>query len=176
MSKKHPYFIEVWLNGFVKDYLRSISRIPSEKFHPHITLVRPFCLLDNESVLERRMTYLFQDINLIQTVLEGKGTFENQGHRINYVPVTFGADKLIEISDDLESGLEDYVNFVPKPEKKKTMHVTVDVDGNPDYCPRIDYLIRNLTVIRDKLIWFSYDLENKVVLGRRESLEYLKGI
>jgi len=161
------YYLEVWLRGFAKDFLKSISTKDRESYHPHITLVRPFQLVAAEDEVQQKIVEFCQGRKPIPFSLEGKGTFEGAVH---YVPITNSA-ALLHFNDGLEELLTGDVQFVQKLNDEKILHATVDTDIEIASSPRIDQYMLRLTGIKDKLIWFSYDFVTQAVLTRAESLE-----
>lgn len=161
------YYLEVWLRGFAKDFLRGLSTKERESYHPHITLVRPFQVTAPEERVQEKVVAFCKDRQPLPFSLEGKGTFDGA---IHYVPVTNSA-ALLQFNDGLEELLAGEVQFVQKLNDEKILHATVDTAVEVPPCPRIDQYMLRLTGIKDKRVWFSYDFVTQTVLTRAESLE-----
>jgi len=104
------YYIEIWLRGFAKDYLRELSENQNESYHPHITLVRPFQILTNEEQIKETIIKICKNTSPIPFTIEGEGNFNN---KINYIPIT-NSKKLLEFNNTIEKELEKQVLFAPK--------------------------------------------------------------
>jgi hypothetical protein len=161
------YFLEVWLRGFAKDYLKSISTKDKESYHPHITLIRPFQILTNEEDVKEKITSFCKNILPISFSLEGVETFEED---IYYIPV-INCDKLFQFDNSLEQLLSKDVQFAEKLNNKKILHATINANTPILPCPKIDQYMLRLTGIKNKKIWFSYDFITKEVLNREKSLD-----
>lgn len=166
------YTLEIWLRGFAKDHLRDISTRDKEVYHPHITLVRPFDinLESNEEYIKNIICGFCEDVSPIHFSLEGKNKF---AEGISYVPVTDNL-RLLNFNNDLEQLLESEVDFFPKLNTEKILHVTTEFSRNLDSCIHIDQYMLRLTGIRNKKIWFSYDFVTQQVLSREDSLDKSK--
>ncbi len=161
------YYLEIWLRGFAKDYLRELSDNASEDFHPHITLARPFEILTGEEKVKNKIIAFCENKPPMFFSLEGAGKFK-QG--IHYVPVTDSAE-LMNFNSGLENLLENEVKFAEKLNKEKILHATVHPEAEFFSCPKIDQYALRLTAIKDKKIWFSYDFVTGRVLDRINSLD-----
>lgn len=162
------YFLEIFLEGETKKYLRGLSKDPNNYF-PHITLVRPFTLNNSEEkIIETISQYCigFEPINL------GLGGRKKFPPNISYVPVN--SKELFNFDLGLESILSEEVNFYRKLGPKKLHHVTLDFKDENSKCKEIIYPVKTIVGIKDKKIWFSYDFLNKQLLNREESLERFK--
>jgi 2'-5' RNA ligase len=160
------YYLEIWLRGFAKDYLRKASTKDNEKYHPHITLVRPFDILTNEVSIMQTITGFCQGTHPIQFTIKDRGSF---GGNLHYAKI-INETNLLEFNNTLEKLLENSVTFAKKLDNKKVLHATYNADRIPSPCPKIDQYMLRLTAIRDKKIWFSYDFVTKKVLNREDSL------
>ena len=162
------YYLEVWLRGFAKDHLRSISVRDTDRYHPHITLVRPFyAAASDEAKVQKLIIDFCAGKKPIPFSLEGSGVFDNKFH---HVPVT-EATELLQFNDGLESVLRDEVRFAPKFNDEKVLHATIATDKPIPSCIKIDQYMLRLTGIKDKRIWFSYDFVTQGVLNREQSLD-----
>jgi len=165
------YFLEIWLRGFAKDYLRKRSIRDEESYHPHITFVRPFDLNnENEEPIRKEIVNFCHGKDSISFSLEGKNAFEGG---INYVPV-INCEELLNFNGGLENLLNEHVRFVPKLNDKKILHATIDLKDGRFYCEKIDQYMLRLTGIKDKRIWFSFDFVTQKELDREESLNKAK--
>lgn len=163
------YYAEVWLRGFAKDYLRRISRYADDNYHPHITLVRPFTPLVEESELRERIISVCKNFEPIFFTLKGLDYFDGS---IPYLSVVNNV-QLLDFNNRLESALDGYVRFKPKLADEKKLHVTIDgLNQNPE--ESIDQYLLRLTMIRDKKIWFSWDFVTQSILSREDSLNKSK--
>tara|TARA_Y100000034_G_C6813595_1_gene365839 strand:+ start:468 stop:1043 length:576 start_codon:yes stop_codon:yes gene_type:complete len=164
------YYLEVWLRGFAKDYLREISIKDEEFYHPHVTLVRPFNITSDEESIKNRIITFCNGKSPIPFSLEGQATFEGN---INYVPV-INCSELLQFDNCLEQILSDDVQFVKKLNNKKIPHATINVEGEIPPYPKIEQYMLRLTGIKDKKIWFSWDFVTQKELDREESLDQSK--
>jgi hypothetical protein len=160
------YYLEIWLEGSVKDYFRKVSTKNENPYHPHITLVRPFEIKTSEKNIKNKIINLCKGKPLISFNLEGKGNFDN---KIHYIPLT-DCTNLLRFNYDLEKLLENDVEFDEKINDEKILHATVNSEKEIDFCPKIRQTMSKLTVIRNKKIWFSYDFVDQKILNREESL------
>lgn len=160
------YYFEIWLRGPTGDILKSLSTKSTEKYHPHITLVRPFDISTSEEAVKEKAVHFCRGAGPIRFCLEGKGNFDEKFY---YVPVTEG-ENLLQFSEGLEWVVTSDAIFVPKL-GDKTLHATVDAEKDFPSCPKIeDYMLR-LTAMRKKQIWFSYDFVTQKLLNGEESLD-----
>ena len=162
------YYFEVWLKGFAKDYLRGISDKDEEVYHPHVTLVRPFSLINDEKIVRKKIVDFCGNIkHPISFYLEGRNDFDG---KYSHVPV-FEDGALSRFDDGLEDLIRGDVELVKKIDAVKKFHATVS-DEDVDFdCPRIDQYMLRLTGIRNERIWFSYDFVTGDVLDRGMSLD-----
>ena len=101
------YFLEIWLRGFAKDYLRGTSTLDNEEYHPHITLVRPFQIRTGEEIVRQKIVDLCKGMVLLPFRLEGNGDFNG---KFFYVPVV-DCPELLAFDGRLEELLEPDVDF-----------------------------------------------------------------
>lgn len=156
-------YLEVWLRGFAKDHLRHLSG-QSERYHPHITLVRPF-ETEQEEVIRKKVATFCSGKSPLPFTLEGKSSFNQD---VYYVPVV-DCEELLQFSEDLESDLEHVVELAPKL-GEKVLHATLASSQAP-LCERMEQYMLRVTGIRERKIWFSYDLVTQELLDREESLD-----
>lgn len=163
------YYIEIWLRGFAKDYLRGLVDDGEDK-HPHITLVRPFTLTDiTEEEIKSEIVKVCESYQPILFNLSSSAYFE-QG--VNYVPVLDPENVLTKLDRELECSLENKVSFVSKLSDEKNFHATISCGDKESFdVPNIEQYMLRLTLIRDKKIWFSYDFVQREILSREESLD-----
>ena len=127
-------FLEIWLRDEVGEYVKQVSGAETQSgFHPHITLVRPFKLpvdpvdqnLVKEAVVEicqgldgRELEFWLGEDRLI-------GSEDTKFEVLKVTP----NDKLIELDDSLEAGLQEIVKFNLKSESKNcgTRHFCLDM-------------------------------------------------
>ena len=164
--KEFPYFIEIWLRGYTEEF-KKLSNRNLENFHPHITIVRPFRILVDESKVIKDVYNFCKKYNPIPYTLAGKGNFNGKYY---HVPLS-NHQGILEISDGLEHILEPSVVFAPKIEKEKHLHVTIDEQEDIQSFEGANTFMTRLTGIKDKKIWFSYDFFTEKVLNREESLD-----
>ncbi len=161
------YYLEIWLRGFAKDFLRGLSTKDEEDYHPHITLIRPFEIKTSEEEIKQKIISFCKGKSPIPFSLEGKGDFDG---KVNYIPVV-DYPKLLSFNDELENLLKGDVDFWKKLSDKKILHATVDFDKEINPCPRVDQNMLRLTVMREDRIWFSFDFVTQEALNREESLD-----
>ena len=166
------YFIEVWLRNVQREYVQRISKGSPKPFYPHITLVRPFDILDElkeerEALVQDMIVSVCRGFTNVKYTLMDIGNFDGE---VDYIYVE-PSEKLIELNNTLEFGLEGLVSFREKKNDKKIFHVSLD--GGYDKSQSIVYVedrVSRITVLKDKKIWFSYDFITSNVLDRDESL------
>ncbi len=161
------YYLEVWLRGFAKDHIRTLSTKDSKKYHPHITLVRPFNILSSEDTVKNKVIDFCNGKRLIRFCLSGEGHFNNH---FFYIPVV-EEKGLLEFNNGLEKAICNDVKFSEKLAEGKKLHVTVDVDRNISPSVYIEQFFLRLTALKEKKIWFSYDFVRQSFLNREESLD-----
>jgi len=161
------YYLEIWLRGFAKDFLRGISTKDEENYHPHITLIRPFEIKTTEEEIKEKVISFCNGKSPISFSLEGKEVFDG---KINYVPVV-DCQELLRFNDELEMLLERDVDFWKRLNNKKILHATVDYNQEIDSCPKINQNMLRLTILKDDKIWFSFDFVTQETLDREESLD-----
>lgn len=162
------YFLEIWIRGFAKDYAKNISPKKEETYHPNITFVRPFLkTLKSEEEIKEKIVTICSNKNPIKFILEGNGNFDEKFYYIKIKDNSF----LQEFDYELEKGLENYVVFFEKLDKKKNFHLSLNTDVPIETNEIIEQYMLRLTVIKDKKIWFSYDLVTYKTLNREESLD-----
>jgi 2'-5' RNA ligase len=149
-----------------QDYIY-ISTHDNESFHPHITLVRPFQIPNNEEAVKKRITNFCKGKPLISFSLEGKSRF---GEDVHYVPV-INCDELMQFNNGLERLLSGHVQFAEKLNNKKILHATIYPYDDLTTISKFDQYMLRLTCIKDKKIWFSYDFITQKALNREESLD-----
>lgn len=168
------YYFEVWLRGYAKDYIRSLSSFDEENFHPHITLARPFDKIKtSEEKIIKKVARLCSDKEPIPFTLKGKGDFYHEGNKINSPKIT-NSEKLLQFHHDLEEILKNDVEFYKKIEEEKKLHVTTDMNKEIVYGEEVEQYMLRLTGIKNEKIWFSYDIVTKNILSRDESLDKTK--
>lgn len=164
-------FAEVWFARKQAEEFRKLCA-PDKRnnYYPHITLVRPFDIVgDNEFQVMKAVEVYCLGRSQILFSLEGMGNFG----QINYIPVV-DSHELLEFSDGLELAVAPFVKFVPKLADQKTLHLTVEAEGKMAPYPKKNFLMRFLTLIKNKRIWSSFDFELQRMLAREESLELIK--
>ena len=160
------YHFEIWLRGFAKDYLRRISNRDEESYHPHVTIVRPFDVINEEEMVKKKVVNFCKGIVPLSFYLKGVGSFDGE---LYHIPV-FENGELLQFNDGLDDCINKDVEFVSEFDSVKKFHATVDGEKRGLDCPQIDQYMLRLTGIRDKKIWFSYDFVTGEVLNREESL------
>jgi hypothetical protein len=80
----------------------------------------------------------------------------------------------LEFSDGLELAVAPFVKFAPKLADQKTLHLTIQADGEIKPYPKKSFLMRFLTMVTNKMIWMSFDFQTQRMLTRDESLRYQK--
>ncbi len=161
------YYFEIWLRGFAKDHLRSISSKCPQKYHPHITLVRPFNIkTSEEAIIQKVERYCFGK-PILEFSLQGRGAFDNF---FFYVPVN-QSGSLLAFNDGIEKLLENDVHFADKLNDTKILHATVNYGKDINPAIHIEQQFLRLTAIRKKRIWFSYDFARQELLDREQSLD-----
>jgi hypothetical protein len=157
------YFLEIWLRGYAEDYLRSIS---DARFHPHITLVRPFEPRNSKEIVKQTIEEVCKGVEPIPFEIEGVNTFE-QG--VTFANITH-ADQLLTLDNKLEEAIHPHVYFEEAYSETKKLHATIKSPKDGIHVPRIQQYMLRLTVLREKKIWFSYDLVQDKSLSRVESI------
>lgn len=160
------YHFEIWLRGYAKDFLRTISSPDKENYHPHITFVRPF-RTKYEGDVKRMVTEFCSGRAPIPFTLAGVDNFDR---KVDYVKVT-NESELLFFDSQIERLLDSTVDFAPKLSPEKILHATYyPANKIPDVKEINQYMLR-LTGIKDKKIWFTYDFVRDKVLDRGESLD-----
>jgi hypothetical protein len=99
--------------------------------------------------------------------LLGTGNFPEG---INYLSVQ--SNELLNFNNGLERTILGEVNFVEKLNKEKLLHITIPKRIELEF--PIQDCMRYLTGIKNKKIWFVYDLLEKRIIERDEALNVLK--
>lgn len=160
-------FLEVWLRGYAKDFLKNISEQISESYHPHITLVRPFIPKTEASHVKESIISVCRGVDPIYFSLQGTGSFNG---RVQYVAVT-DEKELLSFADRLEEAIAPHVDFAPSLGKKK-LHATIEYSQRKIVADeKIEQYMLRMTAIRKKRIWFSHDFVIDKVLDRAKSLD-----
>ena len=161
------YHFEIWLKGFAKDYLRGISDLEENSFHPHLTFFRPFKIISNEDAVIDKAVNFCREFEPIPFSLEGINHFDG---KIYYVDVAEN-ERLMLFNDGLEKAISGDVKFDKKLAPMKKFHAKISNNNEDFYCPKIEQYMLRLTGIQDGKIWTSYDFVTGEVLGRGESLD-----
>jgi len=157
------YFVENWVRGLEAASFRINKEDPN--FHPHITIVRPFEPRSGEDEIKDTIVNCCKGRAPITFCLVDKGNFDE----VKYIPVI--SDDLSQFADELENTLETSVDFAPKLGDERILHLRINSSEEIDPFPRTESHMLRLTVIRNKLIWFSYDFVTQEVLDREQSLD-----
>lgn len=161
------YHFEIWLRGFAKDYLREISDLEKDSFHPHVTFFRPFGITSSEDAVMNEVANFCRNVEPIPFSLGGIDHFDE---KIYYVNVSEDG-RLMRFNNGLEGAISGDVEFVKELAPVKKFHAKISNNDGDFYCPKIEQYMLRLTGIRDGKLWDSYDFVTGDVLDRKESLD-----
>jgi 2'-5' RNA ligase len=160
------YFFEIWVRGNTGQKIKHLVN-SDESYHPHITLVRPFYIGTSEERVKKKVENLCSLFSPIKFSIFGEGSFSEN---TNYFPIL--GEELLMFNNQLEDILSNEVNFVERLNREKVLHLTTPSKARIEI--PFEELFRYLTAIRNKKIWFSYDLLEKRFLDREESLKTIQ--
>lgn len=188
------YLIEVRFHGYAKKYTKNLIYDVARKFNikgvtrkkavPHITLFGPF-QTRQENKLINEVISVGQQYNLVPFKIKGFDFFDNKKGKVIYLDIT-PSEKLKSLRRELAYKLFKISSTKPfDADHDFAFHATIafkDIDNKFDKIwnyiikkqePNINQHLLRITIIKNDMILFEYDLMQKRVLNRNQSLNKL---
>lgn len=188
------YLIEVRFHGYAKKYTKNLIYDVARKFNvkgvtrkkavPHITLFGPF-QTRQENKLIKEVISVGQQYDLVPFKIKGFDFFDNKKGKVIYLDIT-PSEKLESLRKELAYKLFKISSTKPFDAGPDfAFHATIafkDIDNKFDKIwnyiikkqePNINQHLLRITIIKNSMILFEYDLMQKRVLNRNQSLNKL---
>ena len=180
------YLIEFRFSGYAKETIKelknNISRnfqVTRKKIVPHITLVGPLRIGDEEILIDT-VNEVCKKYELVKFNLDGFDNFEN---RVIYVKIK-PSEELKKLRSELAEKLEKFCELSEYDfDKNFTFHATLvlkDISRKFDKIweylqtwkiPEMDQYVLRVTILRNSRILAEYDLLQRKMLNRKEALD-----
>jgi len=184
---KKEYFIEFRFSGFAKQSIKELKTNITEKFGvtrrkivPHITIAGPVSTRDEKRLLGE-IVDVCKKYDLVKFRMDGFDNFED---RVIFVKIN-PSQELKNLRLDIAQRLYKFCNSTTKFDRRKVFefHATIvlkDIqrkfDRIWDYVqtwriPEMEQYVLRITIIKNQRILAEYDLLQKKLLTRTESLD-----
>lgn len=184
--REPSYLIEFRFSGHAKETIKELKNNISRRFNvtrkkivPHITLVGPLRIHDEELLIDA-VYDVCKKYELVKFTLDGFDNFENRVIYVNINP----SKELKQLREELAQELRSVSKLSEfDHDKKFTFHSTLvlkDISSKFDKIwkylqtwkiPNMDQYVLRVTIIKNSRILAEYDLLQRKMLGRKQALD-----
>lgn len=188
------YLIEVRFHGYAKKYTKNLIYDVARKFNvkgvtrkkavPHITLFGPFQTREEKKLINEVIS-VGQQYDLIPFKIKGFDFFDNKKGKVIYLDID-PSEKLKSLRRELAYKLFKISSTKPfEKDPDFAFHATIafkDIDHKFDKIwnyikhkqePNINQHLLRITILKNGLILYEYDLMQKKLLNRHQALNKL---
>ena len=189
------YHVGIRLNGYARDFIKALTCEISKQFDlnnlekrivPHITLLRPFSVKDEEKLVHSFEDTLSKYENPMFYTINGFGTFENE-EKVIYSKIEKNK-QIEEIIFDLEKSFGDNINYLsqkinlPSEKENTNLHCSIVAKGANAYFDYIKDFIKKqnfpeqvqpilrIYLLRNDFILKEHDFYLEKSLGRFDAI------